>query len=144
MLSGRRFGVLLPVAYLLASAQKVAAACSPTAPGICTLRIAGPLSNYDSHLEGGQCTWENAYIYDKDCNEIGHLAKYPISQGDAVFSELPYAVVMTLLYEGKGQDYNHIGMAYGSYSWDGVAACQLNGTVDTMPINWCLHTFPCG
>ncbi|KAL6251509.1 hypothetical protein RBB50_001718 [Rhinocladiella similis] len=136
------FGKLLPLAYLLASIQKAAADCSPTAAGTYTLRVSGIIDNQNQYGEGGQCSWENAYIYDNNCKQIGHLARYPIPAGAAVTSELPYTVVLNPL--NSAGDYNYMGMSYGSYHWEGYPACKIDGTFDGQPINWCLHTFPCG
>ncbi|KUJ20756.1 uncharacterized protein LY89DRAFT_730770 [Mollisia scopiformis] len=104
--------------------DKTAAQCSGQGEGNCQLSFVGiPRTDcitYDNMLTCGEAiTWTDAYIFDYACNQIGN-APYP-AQGLAIYSELPWTVVITFLTQGGPNnaflDFRSIGFAYAAYSY---------------------------
>jgi hypothetical protein len=89
---------------------------------------------------GNYVDWTQVKIFNNTCHEIGSYNKRP-TQDTAIYSELPWAVVIThLVTDG---DYNNVGICYSNYCYRGHFACHREHAGGLWWYNICMHGFPC-
>jgi hypothetical protein len=109
--------------------------CLSTGPGTCNLNIVGhPVISNDGekYVE----TWTRINIFDHACNLIGYLNS-PL-QGIAIYSELPWTVVITEIRNGE----RNFAFCYAGTCYD--SGFTYNGfDEDASSVIECLRAFDC-